>query len=113
MAGRPDLGAAADPARRRRLDAARGHDHREVDHPDAQLRASTLEHDRLLLVGDAGHIVPPTGAKGLNSAIADVALPGRSLSARYRGDDSLLTRYGHVHRWRPSSRRRLRTAVKD
>jgi len=55
--------------------------------------ASTLEHGRLFLVGDAGHIVPPTGAKGLNSAIADVALLGRSLSARYRGDDAPLTRY--------------------
>ena len=55
--------------------------------------ASTLEHGRLFLVGDAGHIVPPTGAKGLNSAIADVALLGRSLAAHYRGDDSLLSRY--------------------
>ncbi|WP_431246462.1 4-hydroxybenzoate 3-monooxygenase [Leifsonia xyli] len=55
--------------------------------------ASTLEHGRLLLVGDAGHIVPPTGAKGLNSAIADVALLGRSLSTHFRGDDALLRRY--------------------
>ena len=56
--------------------------------------ASTLEHGRLFLVGDAGHIVPPTGAKGLNSAIADVALLGRSLAARYRGDHSPLEHYG-------------------
>ncbi|MEO7016312.1 MAG: 4-hydroxybenzoate 3-monooxygenase [Leifsonia sp.] len=55
--------------------------------------ASTLEHGRLFLAGDAGHIVPPTGAKGLNSAIADVALLGRSLAARYQGDESLLKRY--------------------
>lgn len=55
--------------------------------------ASTLEHGRLFLVGDAGHIVPPTGAKGLNSAIADVALLGRSLAARYRGDESPLRSY--------------------
>ncbi|CAM5479002.1 4-hydroxybenzoate 3-monooxygenase [Leifsonia shinshuensis] len=55
--------------------------------------ASTLEHGRLFLVGDAGHIVPPTGAKGLNSAIADVALLGRSLAAHFRGDDALLKRY--------------------
>jgi p-hydroxybenzoate 3-monooxygenase len=55
--------------------------------------ASTLEHGRLFLVGDAGHIVPPTGAKGLNSAIADVALLGRSLDAHFRGDDAPLSRY--------------------
>lgn len=55
--------------------------------------ASTLEHGRLFLAGDAGHIVPPTGAKGLNSAIADVALLGRSLVARYRGAESPLRRY--------------------
>lgn len=55
--------------------------------------ASTLEHGRLFLAGDAGHIVPPTGAKGLNSAIADVALLGRSLAAHFRGDDALLKRY--------------------
>ncbi|MEY9951734.1 4-hydroxybenzoate 3-monooxygenase [Leifsonia sp. EB34] len=55
--------------------------------------ASTLEHGRLFLAGDAGHIVPPTGAKGLNSAIADVALLGRALTAHFGGDDSLLKRY--------------------
>ncbi|MGH1524299.1 4-hydroxybenzoate 3-monooxygenase [Leifsonia sp. L25] len=55
--------------------------------------ASTLEHGRLFLAGDAGHIVPPTGAKGLNSAIADVALLGRSLTAHFGGDDALLRRY--------------------
>lgn len=55
--------------------------------------ASTLEHGRLFLAGDAGHIVPPTGAKGLNSAIADVALLGRSLAAHFGGDDALLRRY--------------------
>ena len=55
--------------------------------------ASTLEHGRLFLAGDAGHIVPPTGAKGLNSAIADVALLGRSLVARYGGDEGPLKSY--------------------
>jgi p-hydroxybenzoate 3-monooxygenase len=34
--------------------------------------AEPLRHGRLLLAGDAGHVVPPTGAKGLNLAIADV-----------------------------------------
>ena len=54
---------------------------------------STLSSGRLFLAGDAGHIVPPTGAKGLNSAIADVALLGRALIAHRSGDDSGLTGY--------------------
>ena len=48
--------------------------------------ASTLSHGRLFLAGDAGHIVPPTGAKGLNSAIADVALLGQALLDERAGD---------------------------
>ena len=33
-----------------------------------------MRHGRLFLAGDAAHIVPPTGAKGLNLAVADVGL---------------------------------------
>jgi p-hydroxybenzoate 3-monooxygenase len=40
-----------------------------------------LRHGRLFLAGDAAHIVPPTGAKGLNLAIADVALLASALAA--------------------------------
>jgi p-hydroxybenzoate 3-monooxygenase len=54
---------------------------------------STLSRGRLFLAGDAGHIVPPTGAKGLNSAIADVALLGRALADHSAGDDTGLQRY--------------------
>jgi p-hydroxybenzoate 3-monooxygenase len=36
--------------------------------------AEPMRHGRLFLAGDAGHIVPPTGAKGLNLAVADVAV---------------------------------------
>jgi p-hydroxybenzoate 3-monooxygenase len=36
--------------------------------------ASPMQHGRLFLAGDAAHIVPPTGAKGLNLALADVRL---------------------------------------
>lgn len=54
---------------------------------------STLSRGRLFLAGDAGHIVPPTGAKGLNSAIADVALLGRALADHFAGDDTGLQRY--------------------
>ncbi|MEN9748282.1 MAG: p-hydroxybenzoate hydroxylase, partial [Actinomycetota bacterium] len=38
-----------------------------------------LQHGRLFLVGDAGHIVPPTGAKGLNSAANDVRFLGEGI----------------------------------
>ncbi|RXZ71920.1 4-hydroxybenzoate 3-monooxygenase [Agromyces albus] len=54
---------------------------------------STLASGRLFLVGDAGHIVPPTGAKGLNSAIADVALLGRAILEHRAGDDAPLAGY--------------------
>jgi p-hydroxybenzoate 3-monooxygenase len=56
--------------------------------------AEPMRHGQLLLAGDAGHIVPPTGAKGLNLAIADVRLLADALTARYRtGDHSLVDRY--------------------
>jgi p-hydroxybenzoate 3-monooxygenase len=42
-----------------------------------------LRHDRLFLAGDAGHIVPPTGAKGLNLAVSDVIVLARALTERY------------------------------
>ncbi|MBP2471692.1 p-hydroxybenzoate 3-monooxygenase [Crossiella equi] len=43
--------------------------------------ATPMRHGRLFLAGDAGHIVPPTGAKGLNLAVADVVLLHRALVA--------------------------------
>jgi p-hydroxybenzoate 3-monooxygenase len=47
-----------------------------------------MRHGRLFLAGDAAHIVPPTGAKGLNLAIADVALLSRALIALLRSADA-------------------------
>lgn len=44
----------------------------------------TMRHGRLFLAGDAAHIVPPTGAKGLNLAVADVLVLARGLEAFYR-----------------------------
>ncbi len=52
-----------------------------------------MRHGRLFLAGDAAHIVPPTGAKGLNLAIADVALLAPALAALLRGDPSLAESY--------------------
>lgn len=48
---------------------------------------------RLYLAGDAAHIVPPTGAKGLNLAASDVYYLSRALVARYAGDAGLLEKY--------------------
>jgi p-hydroxybenzoate 3-monooxygenase len=53
-----------------------------------------MQYGRLLLAGDAVHIVPPTGAKGLNLAVNDVRLMARALDAWFSSDDeSLLTSY--------------------
>ena len=46
--------------------------------------AGPMQYGRLFLAGDAAHIVPPTGAKGLNSAIADVTILGEALVANYK-----------------------------
>jgi p-hydroxybenzoate 3-monooxygenase len=56
--------------------------------------AEPMQYGRLFLAGDAAHIVPPTGAKGLNSALADVKVLGRALAERYRqGRNEWLERY--------------------
>ena len=49
---------------------------------------SPMRHGRLLLAGDAAHTVPPTGAKGLNLAIADVALLAPALGRLIRANDT-------------------------
>ena len=56
--------------------------------------AEPMRHGRLFLAGDAAHIVPPTGAKGLNLAVADVWVLSRALAAFYRdGRRDLLEHY--------------------
>ena len=40
-----------------------------------------MRHGRLVLAGDAAHIVPPTGAKGMNLAIADVSVLAEAIDA--------------------------------
>ena len=47
--------------------------------------ASPMRHGRLFLAGDAAHIVPPTGAKGMNLAIADVRVLAEAITRFYAG----------------------------
>jgi len=55
--------------------------------------AEPLRFGRLFLAGDAGHIVPPTGAKGLNLAASDVGYLWQGLTDHYQGDDSGIAHY--------------------
>jgi p-hydroxybenzoate 3-monooxygenase len=56
--------------------------------------AEPMRHGRLFLAGDAAHIVPPTGAKGLNLAVADVKVLAEALAAWFRaGREDLLAAY--------------------
>ncbi|MFI9051071.1 4-hydroxybenzoate 3-monooxygenase [Streptomyces sp. NPDC053427] len=61
------------------------------------MRSSVTEpmrYGRILLAGDAAHIVPPTGAKGLNLAVADVTVLARALAHLHRtGSTALLDAY--------------------
>jgi p-hydroxybenzoate 3-monooxygenase len=56
--------------------------------------AEPMRYGNLFLAGDAAHIVPPTGARGLNSAASDIYYLYHALLAHYqRGDDSGLDGY--------------------
>jgi p-hydroxybenzoate 3-monooxygenase len=56
-----------------------------------------MQYGRLYLAGDAAHIVPPTGAKGMNLAIADVKVLAEALRRHYQScDDGLLARYPQI-----------------
>ena len=56
-----------------------------------------MQSGRLFLAGDSAHIVPPTGAKGMNLAIADVRVLAHGLVELYRtGRGALLARYSQV-----------------
>jgi p-hydroxybenzoate 3-monooxygenase len=53
-----------------------------------------MQYGRLFLAGDSAHIVPPTGAKGMNLAVADIRNLTAALVAFYRsGDKRLLDGY--------------------
>ena len=59
--------------------------------------AAPMRHGCLFLAGDAAHIVPPTGAKGLNLAASDVLALARALKVFYeRGQEEDLDQYSDV-----------------
>jgi len=66
--------------------------------------AEPMQYGRLFLAGDAAHIVPPTGAKGMNSAVADVQVLARAMTSALRENKSeLLEAYSSTclkHIWR-------------
>jgi p-hydroxybenzoate 3-monooxygenase len=79
-----------------------------------------MQFGRLFLVGDAAHIVPPTGAKGLNLAIADARILAEALVDFYRGNAAALGAYSarclarvwraeHFSWWMTSMLHRLET----
>lgn len=56
-----------------------------------------MQHGRLFLAGDSAHIQPPTGAKGMNLAFADVVVLARAFAQHYRaGRSDLLERYSET-----------------
>ena len=55
--------------------------------------SAPMRYGRMFLAGDAAHIVPPTGAKGLNLALADVAVLAPALDALLHGDDEPAAAY--------------------
>jgi p-hydroxybenzoate 3-monooxygenase len=64
--------------------------------------AEPMSHGRLFLAGDSAHIVPPTGAKGLNLAVSDVFYLHRALVAQLKRNDG-----GYLERYSETALRRV------
>jgi p-hydroxybenzoate 3-monooxygenase len=59
--------------------------------------AEPMRYGNMFLAGDAAHIVPPTGAKGLNLAVADIRVLSRALIAHYNdGNDHFIDSYSET-----------------
>lgn len=57
----------------------------------------TMQHGRLFLAGDSAHIVPPTGAKGLNLAVADIQVLAKGIHEFYQsGNEETLDNYSSI-----------------
>lgn len=69
--------------------------------------AEPMRYGRMFVAGDAAHIVPPTGAKGLNLAISDVFYLSRALSRFYASD-----RTDYLHSYSVTALRRVWNAVR-
>jgi p-hydroxybenzoate 3-monooxygenase len=79
------------------LDLATGPSLEKSIAPLRSFVAEPMQHGRLFLVGDAAHIVPPTGAKGLNLAAGDVGTLSALLRAAYRtGRGELSDSYSEI-----------------
>ncbi len=65
--------------------------------PTRSFICEPLQYGNLFLVGDAGHIVPPTGAKGLNLAASDVAALYQIMTKVYKeGDKKCIEQYSPI-----------------
>lgn len=57
----------------------------------------TMQYGRLFIAGDAAHIVPPTGAKGMNLAISDVQILSEGIKQFYQSEiEELLNNYSEI-----------------
>ena len=71
-----------------------------VDKSVASMRSfvcDNMQHGKLFIAGDAAHIVPPTGAKGMNLAVSDVKVLAKGLINHYtEKDDTVLSAYSKI-----------------
>jgi p-hydroxybenzoate 3-monooxygenase len=58
--------------------------------PMRSFMIDNMQHGKLFLAGDAAHIVPPTGGKGLNLAVADIKILSAALSDWYKSKNGAL-----------------------
>ena len=65
--------------------------------PLRSMVCNKLQHNRLFIAGDSAHIVPPTGAKGMNCAIADISVLSEGLINHFvNNNDEVLDNYTQI-----------------